>query len=71
MDDIKSGARGHELHIARIRRNAPRARFEVCPVLVGSDECPRGVIEALHGPLRDCNRVETLDASSVFGSNAA
>ncbi|KUF11333.1 hypothetical protein AVJ23_06060 [Pseudoponticoccus marisrubri] len=71
MNDINSGVRGFGLHAARIRRDVPRARLEICLVLVQPGECPRAVIEAAHGPLRDYAPIPTPDATSVFGSKGS
>ncbi len=68
MNDINSGVRGFGLNAARIRRDVPRARVEICLVLVRTGEDPRDVIEAAHGPLRDFAPIPALDAPSVFGS---
>jgi len=71
MNDINSGVRGFGLLAARIRRDVPRARLEICLVLVRPGECPRTVIEAAHGPLRDYAPILTPDATSVFGSKGS
>lgn len=67
MNDINSGVRGLDLQAARIRRDMPRARMEICLVLVPTGERPQDIIEAAHGALRDFAPIPTVDAAGVFG----
>jgi hypothetical protein len=68
INDINSGVRGFDLHAARIRRAMPRARIETCLVLVAAGECPRAVIEAAHGTLRDYAPIANTDPANIFAS---
>ncbi|SFB14897.1 hypothetical protein SAMN05421688_3248 [Poseidonocella pacifica] len=70
MDVLNNGVRGFSIFAAHIRRQQPRAQLEVCIVLVSEGECPREVIEAAHGPLREYRPVD-LTEERVFGKPRA
>jgi hypothetical protein len=67
IEVIYSGVRGFSVSAARIRRNQPRSRTEICLVLIREGECPREVIEAAHGALREYQQIDDLTAEQVFG----
>ncbi len=67
IDVLHDGVRGFRLTAARIRRNQPRARKETCLVLIREGECPREVIEAAHGALREYRPTVDLTPEEIFG----
>lgn len=66
IDVLHGGVRDFSLTAARIRRDQPRARTEICLVLIREGESPRDVIEAAHETLREYRLLDD-PAEEIFG----